>query len=164
MIQKSLIVLATLAAIIASPALAEAKIFKNKKDAPSDPFQSYEALNRQPSPSDPEVHILPVVPEAVGPAVCCPQRCFDYKHHFHCKRFRCSPTIETVLLVKDPCVCGCFVEVPVCLPVCCTGAPEVDCHRGLLGRDVVEYDWCCGYKVKVVFDRRGDVTVHYYGT
>jgi hypothetical protein len=29
---------------------------------------------------------------------------------------------------------------------------------------VVEYDWCCGYKVKVVFDRRGDVTVHYYGT
>jgi hypothetical protein len=69
-----------------------------------------------------------------------------------------------MLLVKDPCVYGCYVQVPVCLPVCCTGEPDVDCKRGLLGRDIVEYEWCCGYRVKIVFDRRGDVTVHTFGS
>jgi hypothetical protein len=28
---------------------------------------------------------------------------------------------------------------------------------------VVTYEWCCGYKVRVVFDRCGDITVHSYG-
>jgi len=39
----------------------------------------------------------------------------------------------------------------------------VDSHCGLLCRGVVTYNWCCGYRVIVRFDRCGDVTVVYRG-
>jgi hypothetical protein len=70
--------------------------------------------------------------------------------------------MELILQVKDPCAC-CLVEVPVCIPACCTTAPKVCCYKGFLHRQVVEYSWDCGFCLKVVFDRCGDVTVHYYG-
>jgi hypothetical protein len=101
------------------------------------------------------------------PANCCPTRCVSYKHHRAGKKVCCdccTPPLPTVLAVQDPCVCGCFVEVPICLPGCCTGQPKVCTHGGIFGRDVVEYEWCCGYRVKIVFDRRGDVTVHTFGS
>jgi hypothetical protein len=103
---------------------------------------------------------------SVASPVCCPKRCISYKHHRPCKKVccTCAPPIQTVLLVKDPCVCGCFVEVPICLPVCCEGEPKVCCKNGLLGRSIVEYEWCCGYRVKIVFDRRGDLVVHTFGS
>jgi hypothetical protein len=98
------------------------------------------------------------------PANCCPTRCVTYKHH-RCKKVccDCTPALPLVLAVKDPCVCGCFVEVQVCLPACCTDAPKVCSHDGVFGREVVEYEWCCGYRVKVIFDRHGDVIVHTFG-
>jgi hypothetical protein len=74
----------------------------------------------------------------------------------------CEPPIKTVLLVKDPVTC-CCVEVPICLPACCTDAPEVCAREGLLGRGVVTHDWCCGFSVKVTFRNRGDVVVTYSG-
>ncbi|WP_425619230.1 hypothetical protein NA78x_002968 [Anatilimnocola sp. NA78] len=93
---------------------------------------------------------------------CCPP-CISYRHHKGCKCFDPCKTVELILHVKDPCTC-CLVEVPVCMPVCCSGDPEVCCHKGFMGRQVVEYSWACGFSLKVVFDRRGnDVVVHYYG-
>jgi hypothetical protein len=114
----------------------------------------------------------------ISPAACCPPtgcvaamptticqtpRCIDYRHH-RARRCRFDPchTTQVVLQVPDYCCC-CLVEVPVCVPACCTEAPSICSHKGLFGRDVVEYSWCCGYSIKVVFDRCGDVTVHYYG-
>ena len=49
------------------------------------------------------------------------------------------------------------------LPACCEGCPAVDSRCGLLCRGAVTYDWCCGYRVVVRFDRCGDVTVVYRG-
>jgi hypothetical protein len=74
----------------------------------------------------------------------------------------CEPPIKTVLLVKDPVTC-CCVEVPICLPACCTDVPEVCAREGLLGRGIVTHDWCCGFSVKVMFRARGDVVVTYSG-
>ena len=74
----------------------------------------------------------------------------------------CEPPIQTVLLVKDPVTC-CCVEVPICLPPCCTDAPKVCGREGLFGRGVVDYDWCCGFSVKVTFRARGDIVVTYIG-
>ena len=70
--------------------------------------------------------------------------------------------MEMILQVKDPCTC-CVVEVPVCIPACCTGAPTVCSHKGFLRHQVVEYSWPCGFFLKVVFDRQGDIVVHYFG-
>jgi hypothetical protein len=107
--------------------------------------------------------------KSAGGACCVPTelckepRCISYKSHrfLRCKWDRCN-TQQVVLQVPDYCCC-CLVEVPVCIPACCTGAPTVCAHNGHFGRDVVEYSWCCGYHLKVVFDRCGNVVVHSYG-
>jgi hypothetical protein len=90
--------------------------------------------------------------------VCC-EREISYKHH-HPRREPCGARHEAVLLVKESCTC-CVIDVPVCLPCCCKGEPEVCAHKGVLGRDVTEFTWCSGYRVRVVIDRHGCVTVHY---
>src|SRR5687767_12434363 len=77
--------------------------------------------------------------------VCAQPRCISYRSH--CSR-RCSfdacTATKVVLQVPDHCCC-CLVEVPVCVPACCEGAPSVCSHCGIFGRRVVEYSWCCGY-------------------
>lgn len=94
---------------------------------------------------------------------CCKERKIDYKHHLlGCNKFKCCDRTEIILEVEDPCTCE-KVMVPVCVPCCCEGVPEICSHKGILGREVVEYKWCCGFHLKVVFDRCGDITVHYYG-
>ncbi len=105
-------------------------------------------------------------PSCCAPAApqCCPEPCIRYIDR-SCGRSccgNCQPPIKTVLKVVNPATC-CPVEVPVCLPACCEGCPVVDSHCGLLGRGVVTYNWCCGYRVIVRFDRCGDVTVVYRG-
>lgn len=97
-------------------------------------------------------------------AKCACQPCITYKHHIlGCRKFRCCDMDKVVLQVTDPCCC-CYFDVPVCVPCCCAKeAPSVCCRKGILGRTVVEYSWCCGYHVKVVIDRCGDVVVHYNG-
>jgi hypothetical protein len=74
----------------------------------------------------------------------------------------CEAPIETVLLVKDPVTC-CCVEVPICLPPCCVDEPKVCGREGLFGRGIVDYEWCCGFAVKVTFRARGDIVVTYVG-
>ena len=95
---------------------------------------------------------------------CCPAPCISYHHHRTLRRTCCGccDPINAILEVTDP-VCCTTVEVPVCLPGCCDGVPTVCPGRGLLGRGVVEYQWCCGYRVKVVFKKCGDIVVHSYG-
>jgi hypothetical protein len=90
--------------------------------------------------------------------ICC-DRDVAYRHH-HPRTEPCGARHEAVLLVKDPCAC-CLVQVPVCLPCCCQGEPEVCSHKGVLCRDVTEFTWCSGYRVRVVIDRHGCVVVHY---
>jgi len=104
-------------------------------------------------------------PSCCAPAApCCPQPCIRYVdrtcHKVCCDD--CKPPVKTVLKVINPVTC-CPVDVPVCLPACCEGCPAVDSRCGLLCRGVVTYDWCCGYRVVVRFDRCGDVTVVYRG-
>jgi hypothetical protein len=98
---------------------------------------------------------------------CCAKPCIRYRHH-RLRRsgccYDCRPPVNVILELTDPCCCCAEpVAVPVCLPACCEGVPTV-CERcGLLGRGVVNYRWCCGYRVKIVFHRDGDITVHCYG-
>jgi hypothetical protein len=71
----------------------------------------------------------------------------------------CAGTTTIVLTVKDACCCA--VEVPVCVPVCCTDAPCVDSRCGIFGRSIVEYSWNCGYRVQIVLTKHGNVRVTY---
>lgn len=94
---------------------------------------------------------------------CCPKPCITYRHHgpkLCCGC--CLPPVETVLKVKNPCT-SCETDVPVCLPACCKGEPKVCCGSGIFGRDVVVYEWCCGFRVKVAFKRTGDLLVSTWG-
>jgi len=87
-----------------------------------------------------------------------------YVHHRgHCRACCAkSPPLQTVLTVENPRT-KCPVAVPVCIPSCCVELAGVHGRCGLLGRGIVHYEWCCGFSLKVVFDRFGDATVHYYG-
>ena len=119
------------------------------------------------SPSDARVAPQPV-PEVCAPAVdCCPQPSIRYVAHRRCRRTCCCrgrPPVETVLRVQDPRCCSRVVEVPLCLPGCCEGAPCVTSRRGLLCRGVSTYTWCRGFKVRVVFRHGGEIVVHTYGS
>ncbi|PQO47035.1 hypothetical protein [Blastopirellula marina] len=99
------------------------------------------------------------------PKPCCYEPCFRYKTHRLAKKACpcdcCGPT-EAILQVTDP-RCNCYVDVPVCIPSCCEGVPCIESRCGLFNRGIVEYEWCCGFKVKVVFKNHGKVDVHYYG-
>ena len=88
-------------------------------------------------------------PCATAPAKCCPQPSISYRNGIGSAcAYGCKPPVQTVLTVKDPCTC-CPVQVPVCIPACCTDEPTVGCRGTILGRGVVLYDWCCGFRVAV---------------
>ncbi|MEW4451881.1 hypothetical protein AB1L30_04260 [Bremerella sp. JC817] len=111
-------------------------------------------------------HVEPTCCAPEPPKPCCYEPCFTYKNHrlFTKKAcpFDCCPPTEAILQVVDP-RCNCFVDVPVCLPSCCTGVPCIDSRCGMFNRGIVEYEWCCGFKIKMVFKKCGNVDVHYYG-
>ncbi len=93
---------------------------------------------------------------------CCPEPCIRYHHCGPKLCCGCDPPTEITLKVKNPCT-GCEVDVPICLPACCKGEPTVCCGTGLFCRDVVDYEWCCGFRVKVVFRHCGDLLVKTWG-
>jgi hypothetical protein len=93
---------------------------------------------------------------------CCPTPCIKYHHCGPKLCCGCEPPKEVVLKVKNPCT-GCEVDVPICMPACCEGEPEVCYGKGLFCRDTVEYEWCCGFRVKVVFRHCGDLLVKTWG-
>jgi len=94
----------------------------------------------------------------------CKTPCITYKHHCTLRKTCCACTTShtVILTVEDPCTC-CVYEIPVCLPDCCDGEPREFGRLNALGRGAIVYHWCCGYKVKLIFDRCGDVTVHSFG-
>jgi hypothetical protein len=136
---------------------AEAKLFGRRADAQP-------AGEKVVSPSDQVLATEGAVISSGSPS-CCPERCIKYRHHCTLRKTCCScdPPVQTILAVQDPCCCKCMIEIPICLPGCCEGSPKVCDRQGLLGRGIVTYEWCCGYKVKIVFDRCGDIVVHSYG-
>jgi hypothetical protein len=93
---------------------------------------------------------------------CCPKPCVTYRHRGPKLCCDCKPGVPTVLKVKDPCSC-CETEISVCLPACCTGEPTMSCGSGLFCRDVVCYEWCCGFSVRVTFKHCGDLIVTTWG-
>ena len=97
---------------------------------------------------------------------CCDTPCIDYRHRRPCRKVccECAPPQKMTLCVKDPCCCDSSVKVPVCIPSCCKGEPCVSGRCGVLGRGVVTYEWCCGYKLTVTFKKCGDLTVTYFGS
>jgi hypothetical protein len=98
-----------------------------------------------------------------APSGCCPVPCIRYKDHVHRRScFACEPKINVILQASSQCGC-CVVEIPVCIPACCQGVPCVKERGGLFGREIVHYEWKCGFRMKIVFDRHGDATVHYLG-
>ena len=98
------------------------------------------------------------------PEPCCRKPCVTYRHRGPklCCDCCCTPGTPTTLTVKDPCT-GCETEIQVCLPGCCKGDPTTCCGSGFLGRPTVEYEWCCGYSVRVAFTRCGDLIVTTWG-
>ena len=95
-------------------------------------------------------------------AACCPEPCIVYRHCGPKLCCGCEPPKEITLKVKNPCT-GCEVDVPICLPACCQGEPTVCCGTGLFCRDTIDYEWCCGFRVKVVFRHCGDLLVKTWG-
>ena len=94
---------------------------------------------------------------------CCPTPCMKYRHCGPKLCCGCEPPAQEVTFkVKNPCT-GCETDVTVCMPACCKGEPEICCGTGLFRRDVVNYEWCCGYRVKVVFKKCGDLLVTTWG-
>jgi hypothetical protein len=68
--------------------------------------------------------------------------------------------VELTMVTQNP-ADGCFYEIPLCVPECCIGEPQVTSQCGLLGRGVVKYCYACGLEVEVIFRLRGDVKVEY---
>ena len=95
-----------------------------------------------------------------GSATSCRQPCITYNYRGGRTSCGCERPIQTVLAVQNPCSC-CPVTVPVCIPGCCVGEPKVCTDRGLFGRHIVWYEWCCGFSVKITFKRSGDMAVTY---
>ena len=71
--------------------------------------------------------------------------------------------IDLVMITIDP-ADGCAYEIPMCIPACCVGDPQVKGGVGILGRGKVEYRWPCGFRAIVKFRHiLGDVEVEYEG-
>ena len=120
------------------------------------------ARGLEPTCAAPEPTCALPAPACYAPApVCCPEPCIKYNSRGRHRSCYGCETVNLVVPVKNPSDCGCVVAVPMCIPACCTGEPCVKSHCGPLGRGVVVYEWCCGFKARVVFDRCGDVTVTY---
>ena len=111
---------------------------------------------------------------AVGSEVmiCCDEPCIVYRGdrpRLWRRYDSCQAPVSTILLVQDPrgcCDCceQCAIEVPVCVPTCCLQEPpSVKSRCGLFGRGIVTYDYCCGFRITVIFRNRGDVLVRYSG-
>ena len=106
-------------------------------------------------------------PNCTAPLVmatpCCCTPCIEYRHHGRpicCCDCNTPATIHAVLQVRNPRTC-CMMEIPVCLPGCCTDQPCVSGHCGALGRGVMRFRYCCGVRITVVFRACGDIIVTY---
>ncbi len=154
---------AAMAVLIAFLGLAgsvQARLFRTQQEDPTPAAQP-----AAPADLEEAAPAAAQVVEAASVACCAPQYCISYRPH-HVRRGVCcdccAEPIQTILHVQDPCTC-CPIEVPVCVPGCCTDAPCMTTRRGLFGRTITEYSWCCGFRVKIIMTRGNDIIVHTYG-
>lgn len=94
---------------------------------------------------------------------CC-DPCITY-HRLGLRRVCCDPCLEPIKQVLTFChpATGCHVEVPICVPGCCSDCPEV-CERcTLFGCGAKTYRWCCGFSATIRFAANGDIRVIYRG-
>jgi hypothetical protein len=68
------------------------------------------------------------------------------------------PKKTVVLEVCHPRTC-CKLEVPVCIPCCCDGAPCVRFEHTCLGAGKSVFTWACGYQVTIRYTCFGGVRV-----
>ena len=116
-------------------------------------------------PTTPEPNQLPSPSEELAPpadgVTVHPVARIDYDVTHRARRlFGGSPFVELTMVTQNP-ADGCFYEIPLCLPACCTGEPKVTSYCGLMGRGVVVYCYQCGLEIEVKFRLRGDVEVEY---
>jgi hypothetical protein len=79
------------------------------------------------------------------------------------RMYRRTGEVHLVMVAQNP-ADGCFYEIPLCVPACCTGEPLISSGQGIFGRGVVEYCWACGFRAEVKFRHvLGDVKVEYEG-
>ena len=125
-----------------------------------------------PAPAESDPGYPPSDGEAV-PGKCCYNPCIKY-HYKRSRKHCCARGCKELKFdkinveVPDPASCGCcVVEVPICVPTCCKGKPCVKDRCGMFGRGVVWYEWCCGYRVRVVFSGKEckgrNISVTYFG-
>lgn len=133
--------------------------------------QEESSLLVEPTPAQPE--LVPAMPTPAAPApaeeLATPAGAvevhkvaeIDYDVTRRARRqFGGCPMVQLTMVTQNP-ADRCLYEIPLCLPACCTGEPQVTSRCGLLGRGVVEYCYECGLEVKVIFRLRGDVEVTY---
>jgi hypothetical protein len=85
----------------------------------------------------------------------------DYDTHHDARKMLRGGQIRIIVLTQDPAE-GCYYQIPLTVPACCVGEPNVSGGRGLLGRGIVAYEWPCGFKAKIKFRHiLGDVKVDY---
>jgi len=148
-----LLLSAALAALFVVP--AGAAEFQPLAGPPPEPIVG------QPMVGQPIPYASPGPPVVVQPAIPVSERNIRYVSHRKLLfPARGGAPVDSVLLVEDPLKCDCLVAIPVCLPVHCTGKPIVRSRVGLLGRGNVTYVYSNGYRLKIVFEKCGDVTVH----
>ncbi len=80
------------------------------------------------------------------------------------RMYRRTGSVDLVMVTQNP-ADGCFYEIPLCIPGCCTGEPTMSGRLGIFGRGVVEYCWpSCGFRAIVKFRHLlGNVRVDYKG-
>ena len=174
MIRRLVVTIVSLALVTAVTNHADARnLFNRQADpaqgvevlpAPNTPAQQgwYVPLQKTPYQAVQKMPYQPVQKGAYQKAAV--TACVRYVQHCPHRKTccGCGSSYQTVLTVIDPKTC-CQIEVPVCLPSCCTGYPQSSGRDGLFGRGITNYSWCCGYSVRIVVGSCGDVTVHYYG-
>lgn len=106
---------------------------------------------------------LPSLPESEH--ACCDPPTIRYWNHpllaIVMGNSDCDEQQTAILQLEGDC---CPIEVPVTIPACCVEAPQCDTRHGLLGRSTHEYEWPCGYRVKIVRWGNGPIVVHTYNS
>jgi hypothetical protein len=92
----------------------------------------------------------------LGALVTAPSTSVQAGHH----RDYCPPPPpqNVVLVVCHPCT-NCNLEIPVCVPACCQGAPSTCFRRTICGCGKTIFTWSCGYQVVVRYTRNGGYRV-----
>lgn len=135
---------------------------------PREPAQGKLVVGEEAMPMPPGAVIVPQEPALPAPPIAdginvksAPPIKYDTDHD--ARKMCRSGKIELVMITTDP-ADGCAYEIPMCIPACCVGDPQVKGGVGILGRGKVEYRWPCGFRAIVKFRHLlGDVEVEYEG-